>query len=239
LPDKRKHRGPHPEDQQLFAQEHVVALREATRDLSWLLTRGYASVSALKIVGDRYSLTARQRIAVARCACSEEAVIRRKAHQVDASKLPGQPFWIDGYNVLTSIESALAGGVILHARDGTYRDMASMHGTYRSVEETIPAILLVGEVLSSLGVAPCHWLLDKPVSNSGRLKAKIEELAAEHQWSWDVELSASTDRALLSSRDVVASADSQILDGADRCCNLVRMVIYSKMSNAWVVDLSS
>ena len=49
--------------------------------------------------------------------------------------------WIDGYNALTTIESALSGSVILRARDGCYRDMASMHGTYRKVQETVPAIV--------------------------------------------------------------------------------------------------
>jgi len=239
MPDKRKHRGSHPEDQELFSEEHIASLREATRDLSWLLTRGYASVSALKIVGDKYSLTARQRIAVARCTCGDEVATRRTAHQVDASALAGQALWIDGYNVLTSIESALAGGVILHARDGTYRDMASMHGTYRSVEETIPAILLVGEVLASLNVGTCHWLLDKPVSNSGRLKVKIEELAIEYQWDWDVELLPSLDRFLISCDGLVASADSQVLDGAERWFNLARTVIDSTTADAWVVELSS
>ena len=38
--------------------------------------------------------------------------------------------------MLTTIEAALAGGVILAARDGAYRDMASMHGSYRKVAET-------------------------------------------------------------------------------------------------------
>ncbi len=72
MPDQRQHRGPHPEDTQLFAPEYWPRLREATRDLSWLLSRGYASPSALKLVGDRYSLNVRQRIAVARCACGED-----------------------------------------------------------------------------------------------------------------------------------------------------------------------
>ena len=42
-------------------------------DLSWLLGRGYAIVSAVKLVGDRWSLTERQRMAVRRAACSDEA----------------------------------------------------------------------------------------------------------------------------------------------------------------------
>ena len=73
MPDKRTHRGAHPQDDRLFAPDQYSALQSATSDLSWLLTREYASPSALKIVGDRYALDARQRLAVMRCACSDEA----------------------------------------------------------------------------------------------------------------------------------------------------------------------
>jgi Protein of unknown function (DUF434) len=54
MPDTRTHRGPHPEDSRLFAPEAWPVLRQATEDLCWLLSRGYAASSALKLVGDRY-----------------------------------------------------------------------------------------------------------------------------------------------------------------------------------------
>ena len=53
MPDRRNHRGAHPQDRLLFARDAEPDLRRATSDLNWLLTRGYASVSALKLVGDR------------------------------------------------------------------------------------------------------------------------------------------------------------------------------------------
>ncbi len=58
MPDRRKHRGPHPEDRRLFAPEALPRLRAAAGDLSWLLSRGYAPESSLKLVGDRYALAA-------------------------------------------------------------------------------------------------------------------------------------------------------------------------------------
>ena len=147
MPDQRKHRGPHPEDQRLFARDMLPRLRAATHDLSWLLSREYSLPSATKLVGDRYSLDARQRLAVTRCACSDAARSDRRRKAVSMSSLVGQELWLDGYNVLTSVEAALSGGVILAARDGAYRDMASMHGSYRKVDETMLAIQCVGETL--------------------------------------------------------------------------------------------
>ncbi len=213
-------------------------LREATGDLSWLLTRGYAVDSALKLVGDRYALTARQRLAVSRCACRDEQLARRQRHRVEAADLENQQLWIDGYNAITSIEAALAGGVILAARDGCYRDMASMHGSYRKVEETIPAINLLGALLAPWKLAGCHWLFDKPVSNSGRLKTMLGETATQHGWNWSVELVADPDRLLVDSDQIVATADSQILDQANRWFNLARVAIDLRIPNAWILDLS-
>jgi hypothetical protein len=239
LPDKRTHRGPHPEDARLFAPEHRLRLREATRDLSWLLTRGYASPSATKIVGDRYSLEARQRVAVARCACADDAIIRRQRHQVQTEELEHHELWIDGYNVLTSIEAALSGCVILHARDGCYRDMASMHGCYRKVSETIPAMHIAGELLEQWNAAACHWLLDQPVSNSGRLKQLLQEVNEQHQWSWRAELVPNPDNTLLQTVHIVATSDSHILDQVQRWFNFAKLAIDLRIPEAWIVDLSS
>ena len=239
MPDSRLHRGPHPEDEELFSPSTWTALRAATSDLSWLLTRGYAINSALKIVGDRYSLAARQRTAVARCACSDEAIIERQKHRVEPDAIFGEELWIDGYNVITSVEAALAGGVILHARDGCYRDMASMHGSYRKVEETIPAIRLLGELIDEIGVASCHWLLDSPVSNSGRLKTMLLEIARDNNWNWQIELVRDPDYDLSRIDHVVASADSQILDRAARWFNLARLAIDQRIPTARFMDLSN
>ncbi len=238
VPDHRKHRGPHPEDKQLFAADHWPRLRAATGDLSWLLTAGYASRSALKLVGDRYALDARQRVAVARCACADQAVVRRTRHQVSATDLPGHGLWIDAYNVLTSLESALSSGVILHGRDGCYRDMASMHGSYRKVAETIPAIQILGELITDWNVKECRWLLDQPVSNSGRLKAIMRDVAAERGWNWQVELVRDPDYVLRHTDQIVATSDSQILDQAERWFNLAEVAIDLQVANAWIVDLS-
>lgn len=239
MPDTRKHRGPDSLDNQRFGESAIPALRSAAADLAWLLSRGYSSPSALKLVGDRYRLDARQRQAVSRCTADTTLVARRAAHQVADSALVGEPVWIDGFNVLTSVEAALAGGVILVGLDSTYRDMASMHGTYRRVAETDRAVQLIGEHLAQRHVAHAHWLLDAPVSNSGRLKGRLLDQARSNHWSWDVELVADPDRLLRECAHIVASADSGVLDAALRWTNLAREVISSRVPNAWIVDFVS
>lgn len=234
MPDTRSHRGPHPEDGRLFAPENRSVLREASCDLCWLFDRGYAGASALKLVGDRYALEKRQRTAVARCACSAEAAQRRNAKRLDPCNLSGEDLWIDGYNVLTTLEAALGGGIVLAAHDGCYRNMASMHGSYRKVAETTPALELLGETLEGWNTGRIHWLLDSPVSNSGRLKTSMLELSGQ----WTIELAPDPDAILSASQHVVATADSTILDRCRGWINLARLIIEQRVPQAVVVDLS-
>jgi hypothetical protein len=238
VPDRRTHRGPHPEDARLFASEIHDRLSRAVDDLCWLLTRGYAPDSSLKLVGDHHALVARQRIAVARCSSSDSDAQRRRMHEVATQDLYNRPLKLDGYNVLTTIEAALSGGVILAARDGAFRDMAGMHGTYRKVSETIPALELLGAQLADWEIADCIWFLDRPVSNSGRLKSLMEDLAAKKGWPWRVELANDPDALLAESPEVIATADSVILDRCSSWCNLAGHVIIRHIQQAWLVDLS-
>ena len=170
MADTREHRGPHPEDAKWFSDEAVPILRRAVEDYSWLLSHGYSEPASLKLVGDRFLLTARQRVAVMRCSCSVFAHGMRHAAEVLPHEAAARPLVIDGYNVLTTVEAALAGGVLLIARDGCMRDMASMHGSWRKVAETAPAIELIGQTLEAEKIRQVKWLLDSPVSNSGRLR---------------------------------------------------------------------
>jgi hypothetical protein len=238
VPDTRTHRGPHPEDEQLFAVGVLGTLCEAVSDLNWLLSRGYPGAGAQKLVGDRYQLAARQRTAVARCSCADEDRRRREEHRVPCDRLAGQTLVLDGYNVLTTVEAALAGGVILVGCDGTFRDMASMHGSFRRVTETRPALELIGRATAAFAVSACCWLLDRPVSNSGRLKGAIEELGREKRWDWTVELVPNPDAILVQSDRIGATADSAVLDRCRAWCNLARETVVRFVPGARIVDLA-
>jgi hypothetical protein len=238
VPDLRTHRGPHPEDHRWFAPEIHPRLSQALDDLCWLLTRGYASDSSLKLVGDRHNLLARQRITVARCSCGNDDAERRRSKEVLAQSLTNRPLLLDGYNVLTTIEAALSGGIIHAARDGACRDMASMHGSYRKVSETLPALELLGTELADLRISECIWYFDRPVSNSGRLKTLIEGLAAKNTWPWKIELVANPDALLAESTEVVATADSVILDRCASWFNLTYRIITRHIPRACIVDLT-
>lgn len=238
MPDKRTHRGPHPADVKLFAPAAIANLKLALADFSLLLTKGYAEKSALKLVGDRFSLTERQRLAIMRSACSDQQLMSRKQRQLELTDLTGRPIAVDGYNVLITVEAAMSGAVIFEGRDGCFRDLASIHGTYRKVTETIPAVQLIGKFLKEHDVDNCLWLLDSPVSNSGRLKTLIGELTNKNNWDWEIKLLISPDAELAKTDMVVASSDSAVLDRCKSWVNLARAIIEEKIPKACLVDLS-
>jgi len=238
MPDKRTHRGPHPDDKELFAPRVVDKLRQGLADYSLLLTKGYAEKSTLKLVGDRFSLTQRQRLAIMRSACSQRQVASRKQRELKIADLAGRPVAIDGYNLLITIEAAMSGGVIFQGRDGCFRDLASIHGTYRKVTETIPALQLIGDFLEGINVTEALWLLDSPVSNSGRLKTLMAQIAEKNNYNWDIRLLASPDAELKKTDLIVATSDSAILDACRKWVNLSRIIIENKLAQSNVIDLS-
>ncbi len=237
MPDIRTHRGRHPRDARLFAPSAVDDLRSAVGDFSLLLTKGYGEKGALKLVGDRFGLTARQRLAVLRNACSDEQLQLRNSRRVELAELRDAPVAVDGYNVLITIEAAMSGGVIFKGRDGCYKDLASIHGTYRKVTETIPAVRLIGDFLKQIGVTDVLWLLDSPVSNSGRLKTLIATLAEESLWQWDIALVQNPDTELIKTDRIIATTDGPVLDRCSVSVNLAAEIFNANLPSVDVRNL--
>lgn len=229
-----RNRGPQPNDKKLFAPKYAQVLKSATDDLGWILGRGYGPDAALQLVGNHYRLNKRQRMAVGRVSAAAEKIASRKAREVSIHEIAGRTVAIDGFNLLILLESAFGGGLVLAGRDGTYRDLASVHGTYKHVQHTIPALLRVGEALRP--AAAVTWYFDTPVSNSGRLKTMLRELAETHGFNWTIELAYNPDKELIAlpNEVVLISSDSWILDDGGAWCNLGRELVEG-IEEAWVV----
>lgn len=235
---KERHRGPNLKDAGLFTQLKIPVLRDALDDFCWLLSKGYSGNSSLKLVGDRFELVQRQRLLMMRAGCSNEQAMARAAKSVADHQVAGRDVYIDGLNLLITIESALSGGYVFVCRDGALRDMSSIHGTYRRVQETQFAIELIGNAFSDLKMGRVHWLLDKPVSNSGRLKTNLREIAEANEWDWEVELCQSPDYELKQTNKLTITTDAVILDEVGGWFNLSRFLIETQIPDAKLIDLN-
>lgn len=224
MPDQREHRGPHPEDARLFAPDQLPRLRAAAVDYGWLRARGYAADAAITLVGDHFQLQRRQRVALLRSVAPDPAARRARRRP-----LAGADVIVDGFNQLVTVEAALSGGVVLRGTDGLCRDLASVHGNYRTVEETGRALELLLAALAP--AASARWVLDRPVSNSGRLAARLRERGAA------VALEDAADAALIASGAALASSDGPLLDRAAGHVDLLGPLLAS-LPEAWIIDLS-
>lgn len=246
MESRGRHRGKNPRDESLFTVNQRESLIEAASDLAWLLEKSYPLDASLKLVGDRFQLRDRQRLAVGRATASPSNVAKRHAKCIDRSSLEGQAVSIDAFNVVLTIESILSGGIVLRCQDGLFRDMASVHGTYRTVEETEQAIDLIGFSLAKEpSISKLTWWIDKPVSNSGRLRSII--LARMARWhesiQVNVELVPDPDYVLKRSTDIVVTSDSIILDHCRSWHNLVAdlwdsSLAFPSEAKEWVIDFS-
>jgi hypothetical protein len=238
MPDRRKHRGPGPEDPALFDASRLQTLRRAVSDYSWLLSHDYAAEAALKLVGDRYQLVSRQRWAVSRVSCSDAALAARQRRRSTATELAKRRLHVDGFNAIISLEVAYSGGLLLPGRDGAYRDLASVHGSYRRVLETPKALQLLTQGLADCRPGAVVWYLDRPVSNSGVLAGMLRERFVELGLPWSVELVANADRHVSAPGAIALSADSAVLDAADAWFDVAGWSIQHQIPEAWVIELA-
>lgn len=229
---KPRHRGTHPSDDKLFGDRYLPRLEDAAQDLNYLLDRQYGEASASKIVTHRYRLNERQRMALRRICASKQDIDKRAASEVPFEELKDQVLWIDGFNLLILTETALGGGLILKGYDGCYRDMSGIYGTYKRVEETPAAIDAIGRVLHDAAAAEINWLLDAPVSNSGRLKQLLLDYADAQDYDWSVETTPNPDRELAAVEGVVITSDAWVLDRANAWTNLPEVLLDDEVKDA-------
>ncbi|WAK04120.1 DUF434 domain-containing protein [Methylobacter sp. YRD-M1] len=234
-----RHRSAHLGDKVLFNDENLLRLRKAIYDLCWLLNRGYARHSAIKLVGDHYQLPKRQRLAISRAACSDESRKMRAAKCLSIEAIKDRQLVIDGLNLIITIETIMAGGVVLRCRDSCIRDIASIHGTYRQVHETGNAIELLGQTLEFFEPENILWIFDRPVSNSGRLAVMVREIAEAQGWNWQTALMDNPDQFISRSDQIAITSDSAILDEVGQWINLGDHIVANFFPEAWIIDFSN
>lgn len=150
---KLKNRGKEGRDDFLFqSKDQQRILKEAVKDMVHLLSRGYAEKSSLSLVGNRYRLNTRQQKAVRGMSASNTQLDHRRASHLESQQLENTRIVIDGFNLLIILESVLSGAYVFKGRDGCYRDLSSVHGSYKRVQKTETALVCIGEALQGLDV---------------------------------------------------------------------------------------
>ena len=233
---KNVKRGFDPDDTKIFSKESIAELKIAQEEIQWLLDRGYKMKQIIEFIGNHYLLSVRARTALQRTTSSMAEYEKRRSTMLPFECAKDGCLNIDGFNIIITLEVAISGSPILLGKDGVYRDLAGLRGTYRIIDKTDTAISLIGKTLQELSVPMVKFYLDSPVSNSGRLKTKILEYSEQWGMPVEVDLIPNVD-AVLAGKERVVTGDSIILDECKSWFNLSRKIIEDHIQDAWVIDL--
>lgn len=228
-------RGYVPSDEKAFGTEALPTLRKASEEIQFLINRGYPIKSAATFIGNHYLLSERQRLALVRSISTEQALKKRGAKEIKEG-LEGQWISIDGLNLIITLEVALSGSTLIEGMDGTVRDLAGLRGTYKLIDKTDQAILLIGEQLQKWQIHKVVFYLDAPVSNTGRLKVRLLELLSSYPFEVEVLIVPNAD-VILEELEYVVSSDAIILDKCKSWINLGATIIKESLNAAHLIRL--
>lgn len=229
-------RGHFPSDEKEFTGKLLEKLYKAGHDLHYLLNQGYNIKGASVFVGNHYLLSERQRLALTRAVSSEKNIRARKEKEVK-DNLENSTVNIDGFNTIITLEVALSNSLLIKCMDGTIRDLAGLRGTYRIIDKTEVSTIKIGEVLERYKVKKANFYLDAPVSNSGNLKKKIEELLNDFTFEVEV-LNINNVDSTLEKLDNVITSDAIILDKCKSWINLNKEIIEKDIENNFCLDFN-
>lgn len=234
---KSVQRGYAPDDKTEFGSGAVPTLHKAAQNLYYLLNQGYPIKGAAVFVGNHYLLSERQRTALVRAVSSKESIAVRKDKEL--RELPqGGVVYIDGFNTIITLEVALSGSLLLKCMDGTVRDLAALRGSYKLIDKTSQAIMMIGRMLEKSGIGKAVFYLDSPVSNSGRLKEQIGTLLGDYPFELQLEVIHNVD-VTLETLDNVITSDAIILDKCGSWFNLSSRIIAEQIGEYPFVDFTS
>ena len=186
---------------------------DAIHDYNFLINKNYSEKSIMKLIGDRYQLSSIERSILYRGVFSSKENKFRKAKLTDV--VEGSIFHIDTFNVLYTLASYLKGKILFVASDGILRDASEVHGKTIKKELLNKSIDLLFSFLCEVNPVEVNFYIDKPVSNSGKLKALLQDNLNNYMIKGNAELFQSADYPLKKCNNgVVATSDSVIVNKA-------------------------
>lgn len=227
-------RGYDENDEKSFKGEGLKKILKAGSDVKYLLNAGYKVKQATMFVANHYALTERERLVLARGIARDLDIESRKNKLSNLENL--DTVYIDGFNAIIPMESLLSESVLFKCQDGAIRDLANLRGSYKIIDKTEGAIRLILSKLDELNVRKAIFHIDKPVSNSGRLKTLILEISNDYKVEVEVNLLDAVDKSLYGKENVV-SGDCIVMDNAISIVPLYSLIVDSYKDEKWIVEL--
>jgi hypothetical protein len=205
-------------------------LQKAAEDFRYLLNRRYPRKAALELVGNRYGLTYDERHLLHRGVFSNSDSKSRKKKIIPTTGIRNKDLAIDGHNVLITIEAALSGRPLVLADDGFIRDISGLSGSFTKSEITETAIQLILNVLKKWKPRKTLFLLDAPISMSGRLAEEIRDRLKQANLPGDAKAVKVPEKILIGFPGVIATSDTAIINPSKKVLDLAGYIITKRIA---------
>ena len=97
----------------------------------------------------------------------------------------------------------------------------------------------IQHILKKLKAKEIIWYFDAPVSNSGRLKSILSQMAIDNEFDWVIYLDNNPDKVLIESQEIVVTSDAWILDECKKWFNLGALIVEEYLTDSEVFDVFS
>jgi hypothetical protein len=208
---------------------------EAAKDLRYLLERGYRRESALRLIVDKYQLSAKQKLLLYRAIYDSSTAAKHKEKIVTADMIKDSNLAVDGYNVMITVESGLRGRLLVLCDDSFIRDISAVHGKYRMTNMTEKALSMIVNALQELKPAKTNFFFDAQVSKSGELASQVRRTLKSSGLNGNAYAVERADVSTLNFGDIVATSDSVLISKARAVFDLAAEILKKNYSAAILV----
>jgi hypothetical protein len=227
LPDRRPIAPEATAGQYTLPAGELACLTQAARDCRYLLARGYPRTASLTLVGNRYQLSAAVREILRRGVFPPAVARQHRRKLVPLAALRGRPLALDGHNVVLTLECARRGIPVVAADDGFIRDIGRLSRNHRPTATTLAVVAELARCLSQHAVAAVQVWYDAPMSGSGDLAARTQEIFLAAGLEATARAVPVPEVKLAASGGAVASSDTQLIAACRQLVDIAGEIIRS------------
>lgn len=195
-------------------------LTKAIQDVRYLLSRGYNRVVTIRFVADSRRVTLSERYVLIRGVYDETEAEKRRKKLVKTRSIADQIVSVDGYNLLITVESMLAGKLLIQCDDSTTRDISAVFGKHKITKRTFQALQMILQIFKENNPKEVRFYYDKQVSKSGQLASVTRRMLEEVGLKGTAATAQKSDMATLKSGGIIVSSDSVVVQKAENVLDL-------------------
>ncbi|RLF07749.1 MAG: hypothetical protein DRJ64_02430 [Thermoprotei archaeon] len=186
----------------------------AIEDFFYLINRGYKRNRSLDFVTARYKLGRLERFLLYRSIFDYKTSRIRRKKMVDHREIRNKELLIDGFNVLSTIQSSLFRDVLVRGTDKIVRDLAAYSRKIKVSKYLLTSLLCLLSYISKVSPRRILIVFDSQVSRSSSILFFAKYFSEKMGIVCEGRLEQKTDKYIIDhGKDyIIASSDSVIID---------------------------